>query len=88
MLKISVREMTGRGAVLRVEGRVIGPWVEELRRACEGILGEGGRLTLDLSAVSFIDNDGIVLFQSLDGRQVGVVNCSPFVAEQLRRVLR
>jgi len=88
MLKIAIIETSGQAVTLRLEGRVIGPWVEELRRSCEGALGRGGRLTLDLAHVSFIDRHGIALFQDLGDRRVALRNCSPFVAEQLREVLR
>ena len=84
MLKI-VRIETGNGAEgLRLEGRVIGPWVDELRRSCEPFLATGATLTLDLSDVSFVDRDGVELFRRLRTHHVALSNCSPFVAEQLK----
>jgi anti-anti-sigma regulatory factor len=75
---------------LRLEGQVTGPWVEELRRACDQMLGKNGhrgsRLVLDLAEVSFIDADGVTLFRELTARRVVVTHCSPFVAEQLKEV--
>jgi hypothetical protein len=88
VLRISTSEVPDQGVTLQLEGRLVGPWVAELRRICDGVLGDGGRLTLDLLAVSFVDKDGIALVDALRDRRVAVVNCSPFVAEQLRRVLR
>ncbi len=40
MLKISNdgRTRKSRGTVLTLEGQVVGPWVEELRRVCDEIL--------------------------------------------------
>ena len=84
MLKIERIETAGQTPTLRVEGRVIGPWVEELRRSCEPVLATGARLTLDLGDVSFVDADGVALIRSLRQRQVALSNCSPFVAEQLK----
>lgn len=72
-------ERPGREIALRLEGRLIGPWVSELRESCERVLARDGRLTLDLAGVSFIDADGVALVQNLMG-QVPVTNCSPFVA--------
>jgi anti-anti-sigma regulatory factor len=91
MLKISSAATTEEQPVfLRLEGHVRGPWVEELRRACEQILGRNGRhenrLVLDLTEVSFIDAAGVTLFRELTARRVTVTNCSPFVAEQLKEV--
>jgi anti-anti-sigma regulatory factor len=58
--------------------------VDELSRSCERILGIGGTLSVDLSEVSFVDRDGVELLQRLRARDVALVNCSPFVAEQLK----
>jgi anti-anti-sigma regulatory factor len=91
MLKISGTATTEEQPVfLRLEGQVRGLWIEELRRACDHILGKNGhhrnRLVLDLAEVSFIDADGVTLFRELSARRVLVTNCSPFVAEQLKEV--
>jgi anti-anti-sigma regulatory factor len=91
MLKISGAATTEeQPVVLRLEGQVRGPWVEELRRACNQILGKNGqrrnRLVLDLAEVSFIDPNGVTLFRELAARPVLLTNCSLFVAEQLKEV--
>jgi hypothetical protein len=83
MLRIVVETARGSGTV-RAEGRVIGPWVEELRRSCEGVLTSGAALAVDLSDVSFVDRDGIELLRSLRSRRVALLNYSAFVAEQLK----
>jgi anti-anti-sigma regulatory factor len=85
VLRITVTENTAQPAILRLEGQLIGPWVGELRRACQEILDGGHSLTLDLADVSFLDGEGIALVQALDIRRVAVRNCSPFVAAQLGR---
>lgn len=85
---LRIREATGNAAheatTLVLEGRVIGPWVDELRHSCEGILVRGTELVLDLSDVSFVGREGVELFRTLRGRQVVLQNCSPFVGEQLK----
>jgi anti-anti-sigma regulatory factor len=91
MLKISGTATTEEQlVVLRLEGQVRGPWVDELRRACDQILGTNGhrrdRLVLDLAEVSYIDAEGVTLFRELAARRILVTNCSPFVAEQLKEV--
>lgn len=84
MLKI-VSLGNGHGATtLVLEGRLVGPWVEELRRSCDKALAATDRLTLDLGTVTFVDREGIELLRSLADRQAQLTNCSPFVAEQLR----
>jgi anti-anti-sigma factor len=92
MLRISQRaaENEGGATCLRLEGQVTGPWVEELRRVCTEALGNNGHSTghvvIDLAGVSFLDADGIALFQELAARRVLFTDCSSFVAEQLRGV--
>ncbi len=84
MLKISLIESRDSGATIQLAGKVGGPWVEELQKSCERILAQGTTLTLDLSDVSFADRKGIRLLRSLQDRQVALLHCSPFVAEQIR----
>lgn len=69
---------------LRLEGRIVGPWVGELQRACEAVLTEGRPLRLQLSEVEFMDARGISLLSSLRSRGVSLLECSPFAAEQLK----
>jgi hypothetical protein len=83
-MKISVVESSSIAVSLRVEGRLTGGWVEELRRACDlHALSAGVRLTLDLADVSFADVAGIELLRELRVRMVTLLNPSSLVAEQL-----
>jgi ABC-type transporter Mla MlaB component len=84
VLRISLLEALDRVVTIRLEGQVRGPWVDELRRSCERWLAMGSDLRLDLSDVSFIDTDGVALCHHLRDRKVGILHCSPFVAEQLK----
>ena len=84
MLKIERINGGNDGPTLHLEGRVIGPWVGVLRRTCEPDLAAGRGLALDLSHVTFLDWDAVDLLRSLRDRQVALLNCSPFVAEQLK----
>jgi anti-anti-sigma regulatory factor len=84
MLKIDETPVREGTVVLKLEGRVIGPWVEELERSCAEVMTRGMALTLDLSAVSFVDRRGIALLARLGTRGVVLLHCPRFVAEQLR----
>jgi len=87
MLRITVLESSSKAVRLRVEGRVTGRWLEELRICCDAhALSDGVRLTLDLADVSFIDPAGIELLKELRTRCVTLLSPSPFVAEQLKTV--
>lgn len=84
MLKISQAGKPGQHVTLKLEGRVVGPWVNELRLLCESLLGSGRALELDLSDVSYAAAAGVELPAHLKSRGVRLANGSPFVAEQLK----
>jgi ABC-type transporter Mla MlaB component len=83
MLRITSTDCGNRNITLRLEGRIVGPWVTELWKACEKIMGEGLRLELDLAEVSFLEPAGVVLVSSLRSRGVLLTQCSAFVEAQL-----
>lgn len=84
MLKISETETANHSISLKLEGRVAGPWADELHRVCETRLAEGWTLKLDLAEVTFVDAYGAAILSSLKTRGVVVTNCSRFVEEQLK----
>jgi anti-anti-sigma regulatory factor len=83
MLRITPIE-SGNQILLRLEGRLSGPWVSELGEACEKALSAGNALVLNLAEVSFLDAAGIDLLTGIQGRGVKLVDCSMFVSEQLK----
>jgi ABC-type transporter Mla MlaB component len=85
MLRISIMDSSDRLRIFRLEGMVIGRWVEELRDLCEQALGQSQEVMVDLNDVSYIDREGIALLMSLRDRQVALLNPQPFVAELLKR---
>ena len=88
MLRIATTSESGTSATLTVEGRLIGPWVDELRRACQRVLVTGADLRLDLHEVAFVERGGLELLKSLVDRGVTIVNCPAFVREQLKALSR
>jgi len=84
MLKISQAGKANHSLTLKLEGRVVGPWVGELRQVCETLLTEGRPLKLDLADVTFADAGGVAVLSSFKSRGVAFSNCSPFVEEQLK----
>ena len=84
MLKISKLEPVNHAVVLRLEGRVVGPWVAELQKSCEEVLAEGRPLKLHLGDLEFMDAQGVALLSSLRSRGVSLLECPPFAAEQLK----
>ena len=84
MLKISQSGKANHSVTLKLEGRVVGLWVGELRQVCQTMLTEGRSLKLDLTDVTFADADGVAVLTGFKTRGVTLKNCSPFVDEQLR----
>jgi ABC-type transporter Mla MlaB component len=84
MLKISQSATANHSVTLKLEGRVVGPWVAELRQVCEQLLTDRKALKLDLTDVTFADASGVSVLSSLKSRGAIVTNCSPFVEEQLK----
>ena len=86
-MRIFHRTEVGGVKVLRLEGKVSGQWVDELRRLTSEILTEPAtRLVLDLAEVSFIDADGLELLHQLSSRHVILRNGSLFVTQQLKTI--
>ena len=85
MLRITVVESSKIAVTLRVEGRITGPWVEELRTACNmHTFADEVQLSLELSKVSFADAAGIALLKELRSRGADLIRPTTFVAEQLK----
>jgi hypothetical protein len=88
MLRITVIESAAPSKTLKLEGRIAGTLVDEVRRLCGELLASNhAPLILDLSDVSFIDADGIELMRELTRRSVVVTNYSSFLAELLKEVV-
>ena len=82
MLRITVMESSANSVMLRVEGRIAGPWVEELRTTCNTHTGrDPGQLHLELEDVSFIDTEKITCLRELRDKDVGLNKVSPFLRE-------
>jgi hypothetical protein len=83
MLKITRQEPESRSASWKLEGRLVGPWVAELRQVADAALSESDGLTLDVSHVSFVDREGKDLLRELIARRVRLEHPSAFLRELL-----
>lgn len=85
MLRITVVESSANAVTLRVEGRIAGPWVEELRTTCNVHTGQDPfHLLLELEDVSFADAAGVAFLRELQGQGVGLSHVSSFLTELIR----
>jgi len=83
MLRITCIAENEQSATLKVEGWVIGSWVEELRHACESYVARRPMVILDLSNVRFVDPQGIRTLKALSRHCVLFVGMSPFLTTLL-----
>jgi hypothetical protein len=82
MLKITVSETDSSRRVIKLEGKLLGDWIDEVRRLfldVDECLSSG----LDLSQLTFVDREGAELLLQLLRQGVRIESCSPFVAELL-----
>jgi ABC-type transporter Mla MlaB component len=84
VLRISITKDSPHAVQLTLEGWLVGPWVDEVRRQSEQALSENKVVTLDLEKVRFVDANGTALLQELASRKVERVNCSTFLSQQLK----
>jgi anti-anti-sigma regulatory factor len=84
MLRITTIETDDAPAVLKLEGKLLEPWIGELDEACRRACRRRASATLDLAGISFVDTPGTIALRSLRRRGVRLVGCSPLVAELLK----
>jgi hypothetical protein len=83
VLRISIRQ-DRRDLSLVLEGRLVGPWVDELQRVCqqEGAPARERPLTVDLCGVTAMDTRGQALLDSLF-KQGATLRCSDVMNQYL-----
>jgi len=88
MLRIVEEKRANNSTALRLDGSIAGQWVEVLRSICEQVFQSDGHLILDLTGVSFADHDGVRLLRQIEQRQATIINCSPFLREQMKHTTK
>jgi ABC-type transporter Mla MlaB component len=84
VLKISVTNQSNEGIWFQLEGKLVGRWVEELRRLSDEAFARQKAVTLDMRKLWFVDAHGIALLRDLARKEVTQVNCSQFISQQLK----
>jgi ABC-type transporter Mla MlaB component len=83
MLRITPVRERGTTPTLKLEGKLLEPWLGELLRVCDDESSRFAGLRLDMSAVTFVDAAGAVLLRELLHRGIQISACSGYVAELL-----
>ena len=84
MIRITHVSAPDAALTLKVEGKLLEPWVGELLQACTGGRSRPQPIKLDLSALHFVDEAGARLLRDLIRQGIQVTKCSGYVAELLR----
>ncbi len=72
MLKISTQD-NGATVVFDLEGKLAGPWVEELKRCWQRAVVDNRRVVVVLKVVTFIDAQGRNLLTEMHRQGAGIV---------------
>lgn len=83
MLKIT-RTSGSEMVVLRFEGKLVGPWVDEAVKEVQQALELSKCVDLDLAQLTFVDLAGAKFLREGLPTGVRIAACSRFVAELLR----
>jgi anti-anti-sigma regulatory factor len=78
MLRITI-DKDSRATTLRIEGRLVGPWVDELELAWRSVSpnASDGRVAVDLSDVTFVGEEGKALLEAMyaEGAKLKASGC-------------
>jgi anti-anti-sigma factor len=76
MLRVTTTDQ-GQTVTLKVEGKLSGPWVEEVTRVWEEMARTSRQYIVDLRSVTFIDSLGKALLTSMSrqGAQLQASDC-------------
>ena len=83
MLKIEQTELSGGAVLLRLEGSIIGAWLDELRQLTDSSRKRSVSVVIDLGEVSFVSREGIEFLIDRQQNGVALVHMTPFVTKQL-----
>jgi anti-anti-sigma regulatory factor len=83
MLKITAITDGPSDVLLKLEGKLVQPWVEALAQVCAHWTDNTYAIRLDLSAVNFVDAAGTQLLREQIRQGIAIAACSRFVAELL-----
>jgi hypothetical protein len=88
MLKITIHDSANE-LRLRLEGRLCGPWVGELRQCWDTAtsITDGRRTVLDLREVDFVDPEGQSLMADMCHRGVSLLAVTPLIQSVIDEII-
>ena len=83
MLRILLDDLKPHRVVLVLHGRIVEELAEVLERGCAELSRSGFAVVIILSGVAFIGRSGVEVLRRLARAGVGIVGCSPLIADAL-----
>ena len=80
MLRITRQPIDDSTILLKLEGKLLEPWIEELKRSINGF---SSTIKLDLSALTFTDDAGMHVLADLIRNGAIVFSCSGYISALL-----
>jgi ABC-type transporter Mla MlaB component len=82
MLRITKQPIDEANILVKLEGKLLEPWIEEMQRS---LGGAASSIELDLSALTFADSAGIQALASLIRNGAKLTACSGYIAAILQK---
>jgi len=88
MLRITQRTDANGRAIVVLEGRLAGPWADELARCWATLLTthDAGPITVELDAVTFIDAAGKSVLRTMHESGAALTACGPMTRAILEEI--
>lgn len=83
MLLITEMRRTRGRCRMELQGRLVGPWVDELRRVTRETGPGCDQVVLDVSDLSFVDRGGVALLRELTTHGIHLDGVTPYIAALL-----
>ena len=83
MMRITKIEEDRSSVTLRVEGRIVSEWADVLEQECLKWLDRSGKVQLECTAVSYIDDRGVEVLKGLAQQHIRIIRCPVFIEEML-----
>jgi anti-anti-sigma regulatory factor len=83
MLKITQRRMDTQAVVVKLDGKLLQPWVDEFKASIAEAGSTERSIQLDLSALTFADSVGLAALADQIRQGAKVTSCSGYIAALL-----
>ncbi len=88
MLRITEITKDDKTVSFRLDGKVVGTCVSDLKKLCLHYRDEKNKtVVLDFSGVTFIDNKGVRMLEKIKDERIQIINCSLFIRSLLSNLI-